>query len=374
MCVRLVHERIRVKISFYIVCFLQVIFVRGLQAEVNANTLAILINESDPESIEIGQYYQKARSIPYENIIYLSFRKSEKAITQAEFMQIEEQLKGKVSDKIQAYALAWRKPWRVACMSITSAFSLGFNPQYCASGCKLTRSSRYFSSQSQQPFNDFAIRPSMLLSAGSVDGVKKLIDRSVLADYTRPMGTAYLVSTRDKNRNVRARYFPAYESSLNKLLNVEQVSADAIQHKKDVMFYFTGRAKVKHLRTNTFLPGSVADHLTSAGGHLFNGKQMSVLEWIDSGASGSYGTVTEPCNFLQKFPVPGIVMQRYLSGETLLESYWKGVQMPGQGLFVGDPLVSPYKGCTVSVSQTGVFQYVRKTPENLIEQKFRNCH
>jgi hypothetical protein len=27
----------------------------------------------------------------------------------------------------------------------------------------------------------------------------------------------------------------------------------------------------------------------------------------------------------------------------LIEAYWKSVQMPGQGLFVGEPLAAPYR-------------------------------
>jgi len=33
-----------------------------------------------------------------------------------------------------------------------------------------------------------------------------------------------------------------------------------------------------------------------------------------------------------------------LRGESLIEAYWKSVKMPGQGIFVGEPLVRPYAG------------------------------
>jgi len=343
-------------------------------AGVSKNTLAILVNENDPESIEIARYYQKARLITQDNVIYLKFRSGGVALSEAEFADVSAQLASKIVKKdIQAFALAWRRPWRVSCMSITSAFSLGFDRAFCSKGCKLTKKTGYFNSQSQQPFEDFALRPSMLLSASSVASVKKLIDRSVSADYQRPIGSAYLLSTSDKHRNVRAAQFPLYAKSLYRLMSVEQVFADALRHKQDVMFYFTGRSSVKYLDENVFLPGSIADHLTSAGGHLFNGNQMSIVEWIDAGASGSYGAVVEPCNYLQKFPNPGIVMQKYLSGETLVEAYWKSVQMPGQGLFVGDPLVAPFKGCKVSANGQGVFQYKKNKVRNFVEKKNRNC-
>jgi hypothetical protein len=36
------------------------------------------------------------------------------------------------------------------------------------------------------------------------------------------------------------------------------------------------------------------------------------------------------------------LFNHYLKGDTLLEAYWKSVAMPGQGLFIGEPLARPY--------------------------------
>ena len=70
---------------------------------------------------------------------------------------------------------------------------------------------------------------------------------------------------------------------------------------------------------------------------------MHALEWLEAGATASYGSVVEPCNWLQKFPNPAVVIGRYLAGETLIESYWKSVEWPGQGVFVGEPLAAPFR-------------------------------
>lgn len=69
---------------------------------------------------------------------------------------------------------------------------------------------------------------------------------------------------------------------------------------------------------------------------------MSALEWLAQGATATYGTVSEPCNHLEKFPDISVLMRHYLRGETILEAYWKSVAMPGQGLFIGEPLARPY--------------------------------
>jgi len=55
-----------------------------------------------------------------------------------------------------------------------------------------------------------------------------------------------------------------------------------------------------------------------------------------------YGSVSEPCNILGKFPDPAVLFNHYLNGDTLLEAYWKSVRMPGQGPFIGEPLARPF--------------------------------
>ena len=37
-----------------------------------------------------------------------------------------------------------------------------------------------------------------------------------------------------------------------------------------------------------------------------------------------------------------VLLPHYFRGETVIEAYWKSVRMPGQGLFVGEPLARPY--------------------------------
>ena len=39
-----------------------------------ANELAIVINDADPLSIRIGNYYQQARNIPARNVLHVDFR------------------------------------------------------------------------------------------------------------------------------------------------------------------------------------------------------------------------------------------------------------------------------------------------------------
>jgi hypothetical protein len=64
---------------------------------------------------------------------------------------------------------------------------------------------------------------------------------------------------------------------------------------------------------------------------------------LSAGATASYGAVEEPCNFTQKFSKASVLIDQYYRGATLIEAYWKSVQWPGQGLFVGEPLAKPFR-------------------------------
>ncbi|HHO59023.1 MAG TPA: TIGR03790 family protein [Thiotrichales bacterium] len=310
-------------------------------AAVSPSQLAIVINTNDPDSRETGRYYRQQRHIPEQNIIEIALPVTA-VVSEQVFNQQRQALYRQTPANVQFYALAWTQPYRVGCMSITSAITFGFDKAYCAKGCNATRRSAYYNFDGDAPYDSLGIRPSMLLAGSSPAQVEAMIDRGVKSDGSFPGGTAYLLSTTDKARNVRAWRYPVIRQRLSSRLKIQLLEADALKDKHDVLFYFTGRARVQAVQSNRFLPGAIADHLTSWGGVLFGKKQMSVLKWLDAGATGSYGTVIEPCAFTQKFPNPGIVIDRYTRGESLIEAYWKSVAWPGQGLFVGEPLASPF--------------------------------
>jgi len=309
--------------------------------------LAVIVNDEDPLSVQIGEYYKTRRGIPEANMVHVRFPGGASVMPRAEFARVRAEVERKTPESVQAYALTWAAPYRVDCMSITSAFALGFDEAYCSRQCGPTKPSPYFNSASHMPYTDLKLRPTMALAGTSLQSVKALIDRGIASDHTHPGGTAYLLSTADKARNVRAFMFPELAKSLSGLLDVKLLEQDAIRSKKDVLFYFTGLMQVPGLDTLGFVPGAMADHLTSTGGQLTDSGQMSSLRWLEAGATGSYGTVVEPCNHLAKFPNPALAMHLYLRGESLIEAYWKSVAWPGEGIFIGEPLANPFGGYTM---------------------------
>lgn len=306
------------------------------------NGLAVIVNDGDALSRQIGEYYQRARGIPDENIIHVQFAPGYNTLPVAKFLLLKQSVDQQTPKHVQAFALTWMRPYRVGCMSITTAFAAGYDNAFCAIACKPTRSSPYFDSKSRRPYRDYKWRPAMSLAAETFADAKALIDRGIASDYSLPHGTAYLLNTTDRARSARAVLYPAIDNYYAGLWPVKILQQNFIAGRRDVMFYFTGMAHVDKVFSNRFLPGAVADHLTSAGGILSGSKQMSIMEWLKAGATGSYGAVVEPCNYVQKFPNPGVMMHYYLRGQSLIEAYWKSVAWPGQGIFIGEPLAKPF--------------------------------
>lgn len=310
---------------------------------IDSKNLAVVINDQDPYSVEIGAFYVKKRLIPSSQVIHISLPTDVSELPVSQFRWILRDVNKRVPQHVQAFALAWTKPYRVGCQSITSAFAYGIEPGLCQRSCKSTRLNPYYArGDVNKPWEELKLRPTMLLAASNINQAKTLIRKGLSSDGSAPAGTGYLMSTSDPARNSRASLFDETKRSVGNKFKLRIFHSDTLSNAQDVMIYFTGLKWVEKINTNHFLPGAVADHLTSFGGNLTDTTQMSALRWLDAGATGSYGTVVEPCNYTAKFPHPGLFLTYYLRGDSLIESYWRSVAMPGQGLFIGEPLARPW--------------------------------
>jgi len=331
------------------------------RASIVAEELAILVNDQDPQSMAVAAYYQDKRQIPADNVITLSFPPAD-SLSAADFSNLKTQIDAAIGPQIQAFAVAWTNPHRVDCQSLVSALALGVDTKYCSTQgnpCSMSAPSGYYDSPSLAPFTDLGIRPAMHLAGVSADEVYKVIDRGVAADGTFPTATGYFLRTTDPDRSVR---WPQLSQSQNDWaheggLTIEYIdnnlnqAVDFITGKPDVLFYLTGLAAVPEIASNTYLPGAIADHLTSYGGQIPQSGQMSIVRWLEAGATASYGTAFEPCNYPWKFPNSLALLPHYFRGETLIEAYWKSVDWPGEGVFVGEPLARPWGGAVITFAE-----------------------
>jgi len=315
----------------------------GATAGLGPEQVAVVVNEEDPASVALAEHYRLVRKIPAGNLVRVRIPGSPRRLTAAQFADLRRQLDAQLAADIQVLALAWTAPYAVDCQSITAALALGFEPGLCERTCAPSRASPYFDSNSQRPYTDLGIRLAMLLPSEPAGLGEQLIERGWHADRSRPAADAYFLITSDTARNSRVRFFPPSSHLAGSELNIHTIRAEQIEYRHDIMVYETGAVRVDKLETLSFLPGALADHLTSAGGDLLGDGQMSALRWLEAGATATYGTVSEPCNYWQKFPNPQILLKHYLRGETAVEAYWKSVAWPAQGVFVGEPLAAPYR-------------------------------
>lgn len=324
------------------------------RAGLGAQELAVLVAEGDVLGEAIARAYQLARGIPDAHVIRLTVPTGSDVIGDAAFATLKSQLDARLPATVQATLVTWTQPSRVqgatCSMGITSALAFGYNAMLCG-GCNRTQASAYYNTDTTRPYTDLRIRPSMMLGATTLEAAQALIARGIAAEGSAPTGTGWLLRTTDAARSVRHPDFSALPAawSTEPSLALRYVdasttgSAQEVVQQGDLLFYFTGLAKLQQLGSNRFLPGAVADHLTSFGGLLpgANG-QMPATAWLAAGATASYGTVEEPCNHVEKFPRASVLIDHYLRGATVIEAYWKSVAWPGQGLFVGDPLARPW--------------------------------
>jgi uncharacterized protein (TIGR03790 family) len=314
--------------------------VAGAQG-LTAARLGVIYNTDDPASHRLALYYAAARGVPLVNVVGVALPAVD-VLAPELFEPIRKRALEELPTTVQALLLVWSKPYAVGCMSVTTAFAAGYRAGFCEPGCSPTLVSPLFDSAGWLPVDTVDWYPAMLLPIADEGLAREVIQRGVRADYSAPPGILYLVRTSDPKRNVRASTYADVALSMGKRLQVVQMSTPMPMQIPDAIGYFTGATRVVELPRIQFRAGALADHLTSVGGVLDGTDQMSIVEWLKQGATASYGTVSEPCSILEKFPNVDVLFEHYRHGETVLESYWKSVAMPGQGIFIGEPLARPY--------------------------------
>jgi uncharacterized protein (TIGR03790 family) len=303
--------------------------------------LGVLYNLDDHTSEDVARYYAARRSIPKENLVGVHLGGAN-VVSPEVFAPIRKQAIDQLPTAVQSMALVWSRPFAVGCMSVTSAFAAGYRADFCEPGCGATAPNPLFDETDWLPADTVGWWPAMLLPSADPALARALIERGIAADREAAGGVVYLIRTSDVARNVRAETYGNLPAVLGRGVKSVQLTAPIVRDVHAAIGYFTGAARVEELPRIQFLPGAVADHLTSTAGILYGGNQMSALAWLTQGATATYGSVSEPCNRLEKFPNVEVLMRHYLRGESIIEAYWKSVAMPGQGLFIGEPLARPY--------------------------------
>jgi hypothetical protein len=188
--------------------------------------------------------------------------------------------------------------------------------------------------------------PSMMLGftgerGNTIDEVRAALWRGVESDASAPTGTVYFVKTGDVRSRCRDWQFAGARAELA-LKHVDAVVTDRFPAgRSGVLGVMIGRASVTPGKIAGFLPGAMAEHLTSHAGAFDTAGQSKMSAWIRAGATLTAGTVVEPRALYEKFPTARFYFY-YASGCTAIESFFLSIRSPLQILPLGDPLASPW--------------------------------
>lgn len=177
----------------------------------------------------------------------------------------------------------------------------------------------------------------------SIDEAIAHLERSSLADFTRPSGTFFFSKTNDVRSTTREPNFQIAIDELKKLKKDAQIIESVLPPVASAVAGITfGVSDFDWNKSGAkLLPGSLADNLTSLGGVMTPSSQTKATELLRFGAAAASGTVTEPYALQFKFPLPSL-HAFYARGMTCAEAFYASIQSPYQLLILGDPLCQPF--------------------------------
>lgn len=336
--------------------------------------VVVVVNQNSPNSVELGNYYCEKRQVPAQNVLRINWTGGNVTWTRSEFETILRAplnvmlAARQLTNQIDFVLLSMDIPYRVTqsglptvsgTASTTSCLYYGFKPDglcptcpLCCPGCSLPAGSASAYAGSEGIFrqtppisassNSWLV---MMLTFSNLTQAKAIVDRGVASDYSFPAQAAYLLRVPDHDldpfRSVRYLQFDdaVFDARIRGTEVVMRSNAFPSVVGPQMGSQF-GRAIPYALPG--LPPGAMGDNLTSYAGYLFEYSGMTgVMDYLNAGATASFGTVVEPCNYLEKFASPRNYFYQ-ARGFTVAECYYLSVTNPYQGILVGEPLAAPF--------------------------------
>jgi uncharacterized protein (TIGR03790 family) len=352
--------------------FLYCAFAARLWAGGSGLNVVVVVNQISTNSVQLGNYYCEKRQVPPQNVLRIAWRGGNVAWQKSDFQSLilnpllTMLSTRQLTNQIDYVLLCMDFPYRVenggslttsGTNSTTSALFYGFKTDYPPQAdpvtCSVPDASFNSYAGSECMFRSVAPGTSktnflaVMLTSSNLVSAKQVIDRAVASDGTFPTQTVYLAKSSDVFRNVRYSLFDnaVFNARLRGNCPVQRIGTDPSYSLGPVLGLQSGWGNPYVIGSTSFVPGALADNLTSWGGTLFESSgQLNILVLLDSGVAGCYGTVIEPCSYPAKFPSP----QNYFylaRGFSMAECYYQSVTYPYQGLLMGDPLAAPFAVC-----------------------------
>ena len=348
------------------------LFTSHLDAGGSGLNVAIIVNQDSTNSIQLGNYYRERRNIPPQNVFRINWSggnvnwslSNYNAVLLNPFLSAL--ASRQLTNQIDYIVLSMDIPYRIDGdntgyneNSTTSALFYGFKsddspPCHKADGS--TNNYAYTEGIFRQTPPISANSNSWLvtmITQSSLVLAEQIVDQGILGDSSFPTNTTWLDKSDDPDRNVRYAEFDnaIFDTLLdgnysimrtNMVIEVTNFYIGLIDFPATALGYQGGSYNYQIVNDPLLVPGGFADNLDSFSGEIFeNPGETSILPFLTTGASGSYGTVIEPCAYLEKFP-DSLAYFYQSRGFSLAECYYLSLLCPYQGLTVGEPLSAPF--------------------------------
>ncbi len=315
----------------------------------------VVINQASSNSCELGNYFCERRSVPPDNVLRINWLGTNTYWTSNEFqvnllspllkMLSDRQLTNQVHYVVLSMDVPFQASTGSSVNATTAALFYGLKPD--ALGTKgvvnsYAASEQVFAQAKPWTAPGYSFLATMI-TADSLGQAKQVVDQGVASDGTWPRQPVILAKSSDPVRNVRYAAFDnaIFNTQVCGRSSVVRTNSDSPAGQTNLLGYETGLASFS-VSPGAFVPGAMADSLSSFGGVIFGpNDQTSLLAFLNAGAAGSYGTVAEPIQDVQKFPDPQVYFYQS-RGFSLAECYYQGLNVPYMGLIVAEPLAAPF--------------------------------
>ncbi len=327
-----------------------------LQAGGSGLNTVVVVNQASSNSCELGNYFCEQRQVPPQNVLYINWSGGNTQWASNDFqtdlvtplldMLADRQLTNQIDYVVLSMDIPFQTSFGSAVNGTTSALFYGSRQGDGSDPSGVTNS--YAASEAVfcqatpvgAPGYSFL---TTMITADSLTQAEALVDQGVASDGTFPSQPVILEKSSDLLRNIRYPYFDNAVFNVN-ILGVSSIlrtNSDSVWWPNVCLGFETGLAQFS-VPQSTFVPGAIADSMTSYGGVIFgSNSQTNLLAFIYAGAAGSYGTVVEPEDDTQKFPNPQVYFYQ-ARGFSLAESYYQSINAPYLGLIVAEPLAAPF--------------------------------
>jgi uncharacterized protein (TIGR03790 family) len=354
---------VNIRLCFVIGLTVLLVSAAGLFAGGSGLNVVVVVNQNSTNSVQLGNYYCERRCVPPQNLLRITnwtggnVQWTTSDFTNSLVNPLLSMLSSRgLTNQIDYIVLSMDFPYRVVQTgapsgnnSTTAALFYGFKPDDLGDSCSLPTASSNSYAASEGIFRQTPVAAGSnswlvtMITSSNLAQAQAIIDRGVASDGTFPTQMVWLAKSDDYFRNVRYLEFDntVFDARVAGDFSIVRTNINPPIGLTNQLGYMNGHNQFT-IVSNAFVPGAIADSLTSFAGMIYeNTGQTTLLAFLNAGASGSYGTVVEPCAYLQKFPSP----QDYFyqaRGFNLAECYYMSLVNPYQGLIVGEPLAAPF--------------------------------